>query len=75
MRFGLSSAATEAGLNGRTGALFEGLEVPADSAAALKRSMPGGAPRVQGSVPNRRASSQLSPHSCSRSLLIRGRQV
>ena len=48
----MTSTTTEAGLNGRTRALFEGFEVPADSAAALKRSMPGGAPRVQSAVRN-----------------------
>ena len=49
---GMSSITTEAGSNGHTGALFEGLDIPADSAAALKRSMPRGAPRVQSAVRN-----------------------
>ena len=52
MSFGMSSNTTEAGSNGHTGALFEGLDVPADSAAVLKRSMPQGAPRVQSAVRN-----------------------
>ena len=52
MSFGMTSITTEAGSNGHTGALFEGLVVPADSAAALKRSMPQGAPRVQSAVRN-----------------------
>ena len=52
MSFGMSSNTTEAGSNGHTGALFEGLDVPADSAAMLKRSMPQGAPRVQSAVRN-----------------------
>ena len=52
MRLGMTSTTTEAGSNGHTGALFEGLDVPADSAAALKRSMPRGAPRVQSAVRN-----------------------
>ena len=52
MPLGMSSNATEVGSNGHTGALFEGLEVPADSAAALKRGMRQGAPRVQSAVRN-----------------------
>ena len=52
MSFGMTSITTEAGSNGHTGALFEGLVVPADGAAALKRSMPQGAPRVQSAVRN-----------------------
>ena len=46
------SITTETGSNGHTGALFEGLVVPLDGAAALKRSMPRGAPRVQSAVRN-----------------------
>jgi len=52
MSFDMSSIKTEAGSNGDTGALFEGLAVPADSAAVLKRSTPKGAPRVQSAVRN-----------------------
>ena len=52
MSFGMSSNTTEAGSNGHTGALFEGLDVPADGAAVLKRSMPQGVPRVQSAVRN-----------------------
>ena len=52
MLFGMTSTTTEAESNGQSGALFEGLVVPADSAAALKRSMPQGAPRVQSAVRN-----------------------
>lgn len=52
MSFGMTSITTETGSNGHTGALFEGLAVPADSAAALKRSAPRGAPRVQSAVRN-----------------------
>lgn len=52
MSFDMTSIKTEAGSNGHTGALFEGLTVPADSAAALKRSTPKGAPRVQSAVRN-----------------------
>ena len=48
----MTNTTTEAGSNGQTGALFEGLVVPADSAAALKRGMPRGAPRVQSAVRN-----------------------
>ena len=48
----MSSITTEPGPNGHTGALFEGLCVPADSAAALRRSTPKGAPRVQSAVRN-----------------------
>jgi transposase len=46
------SIKTETRANGRTGALFEGLSVPADSGGALKRSTPRGAPRVQSAVRN-----------------------
>lgn len=52
MSFGMTNITTEAGSNGRTGALFEGLAGPADSTAALKRSMPRGVPRVQRAVRN-----------------------
>jgi len=52
MIFGMTNTTTEAGSNGQSGALFEGLVVPADSAAALKRGMPRGAPRVQSAVRN-----------------------
>ncbi|GAC1511565.1 MAG: hypothetical protein NVS1B6_18030 [Steroidobacteraceae bacterium] len=52
MSFGMTSMTTETGSNGHTGALFEGLSVPADSTAALKRSTPKGAPRVQSAVRN-----------------------
>ncbi len=52
MSFGMTSITTEPGLSGHTGALFEGLCVPADSAAVLKRGTPKGAPRVQSAVRN-----------------------
>ena len=52
MPIGMISITTETGSNGHTGALFEGLVVPLDGAAALKRSMPRGAPRVQSAVRN-----------------------
>jgi transposase len=52
MSFGMTSMTTETGSNGHTGALFEGLSVPADGTAALKRSTPKGAPRVQSAVRN-----------------------
>ena len=52
MSLGMTSITTETGSNGHTGALFEGLVVPADSAAALKRCTPKGAPRVQSAVRN-----------------------
>lgn len=52
MPSGMSISSTEAGSNGVTGALFDELEVPADSAAALKRAMPRGAPRMQSAVRN-----------------------
>ena len=48
----MSSIKTEPGSNEGTGALFEGLAVPADSAAVLKKSTPKGAPRVQSAVRN-----------------------
>jgi transposase len=48
----MTSITTEAASKGHTGALFEGLPVPGDSAAALKRSTPKGAPRVQSAVRN-----------------------
>ena len=48
----MSSITTEAGSNGQTGGLFEELDVPAHSAAGLKRSVPQGAPRVQSAVRN-----------------------
>jgi transposase len=52
MFFDMNSIKAEPGPNGDTGALFEGLAVPADSAAVLKRSTPKGAPRVQSAVRN-----------------------
>jgi transposase len=52
MSFGMTSITTETRSNGHTDALFEGLTVPADSTAALKRSTPKGAPRVQSAVRN-----------------------
>jgi transposase len=52
MCFDMTSIKTATGSNGDTGALFEGLPVPADSAAVLKRSTPQGAPRVQSAVRN-----------------------
>lgn len=52
MSFDMTNIKTETGSNGHTGALFEGLAVPADSAAVLKRSTPRGAPRVQSAVRN-----------------------
>jgi transposase len=52
MSFGMTSIKTEPGSNGDTGALFEGLAVPADSAAVLERSTPKDAPRVQSAVRN-----------------------
>jgi transposase len=52
MSFGMTSITTEPGLSGHTGALFEGLCVPADSAAVLRRGTPKGAPRVQSAVRN-----------------------
>lgn len=52
MSFEMISITTEPGLSGQTGALFEGLAVPADSAAVLKGSPPKGAPRVQSAVRN-----------------------
>ena len=48
----MTSITTEASLNRHTSALFEGLPVPSDSATALKRSTPKGAPRVQSAVRN-----------------------
>jgi transposase len=48
----MTSITTEPSPNGQTGALFEGLCVPADSAAVLKRGTPKGAPRVQSAVRN-----------------------
>jgi len=50
--FGMTSITSEAGPNGHTGALFEGLCVPADRAIVQKRSTPKGAPRVQSAVRN-----------------------
>ena len=52
MSFDMTNIKTETGSNGHTDALFEGLAVPADSAAVLKRSTPRGAPRVQSAVRN-----------------------
>jgi transposase len=48
----MTSITIEPGSNGHTGALFEGLTVPADGAAAPKRGAPKGAPRVQCAVRN-----------------------
>ncbi len=48
----MNKITNEAGTNGHTGALFEGLALPADSATVLKRSKPQGAPRVQSAVRN-----------------------
>jgi transposase len=48
----MTSITTEPSPNGQTGALFEGLCVPADSAAVLKRGTPKGAPCVQSAVRN-----------------------
>jgi transposase len=48
----MSNIKTKTGSNGHTGALFEGLAVPADGAAVLKLSRPKGAPRVQNTVRN-----------------------
>jgi transposase len=50
--FDMSSITTEPGSSGHAGALFEGLYVPADSTAALKRSTPKGAARVQSAERN-----------------------
>ena len=47
MFFRMTSITTEPSPNGHTVALFEGLVVPLDGAAALKRSMRKGAPRVR----------------------------
>lgn len=52
MSFGMTDITTEAGSNGHTGALFEDLAVPAASTAALNRSTPQGAPRMQRAVRN-----------------------
>ena len=48
----MNSITTESSPDGRTSALFEGLVVPLDSAAVLKRGTPKGAPRVQSAVRN-----------------------
>ncbi len=48
----MNNITTESSPDGDTGALFEGLVVPLDSAAVLKRSTPKGAPRVQSAVRN-----------------------
>ena len=48
----MTNIKTETGSNGHTGALFEGLAVPATSAAVLELSTPRGAPRVQSAVRN-----------------------
>jgi transposase len=48
----MTSITTETRSNGHTDALFEGLTIPADGAAALKRSPPKGVPRVQSAVRN-----------------------
>ena len=52
MSFGMTSITTETRSNGHTDALFEGLTIPADGAAAPKRSPPKGVPRVQSAVRN-----------------------
>lgn len=52
MSFGMTNMMTVPGSNAKTGALFEGLCVPADSAAVLKRSTAPGAPRVQSAIRN-----------------------
>ena len=52
MSFDMTSIKTETGSNGHSGALFEGLTVPADGAGAQKRSIARGAPRVQSAVRN-----------------------
>ena len=52
MSFGMTSITTKPGSNGHTGALFEGLMVPAESTTALKRGTPKGVPRVQSAVRN-----------------------
>ena len=52
MSFGMSSMTTEVGTNGHTGALFEGLAIPSDSAAVLKQGTAKGTPRVQSAVRN-----------------------
>lgn len=48
----MNKVTNEAGTSEHTGALFEGLAVPADSADVLKQSKPQGAPRVQSAVRN-----------------------
>jgi transposase len=48
----MTSITTEPSPSGQTGALFEGLCVPEDSAAVLKRGTRKGAPRVQSAVRN-----------------------
>ena len=48
----MTNITTEAESNGQSGALFEGLAVPADSSAVLTRGMSRGAPRVQSAVRN-----------------------
>lgn len=52
MSFGMTNMMTVPGSNAKTCALFEGLCVPADSAAVLKRSTAPGAPRVQSAIRN-----------------------
>jgi hypothetical protein len=52
MSFGMTSITTETRSNGHTDALLEGLTIPADGTAALKRSPPKGVPRVQSGVRN-----------------------
>ena len=52
MIFDMSSIKTEAGMNGESGVLFEGLVVPSDSATVQKRDARKGAPRVQSAVRN-----------------------
>jgi hypothetical protein len=48
----MNTITTQAGSNGHTGARFEGLKVPTQSAAAPAPSMPRAAPRVQSAVRN-----------------------
>lgn len=48
----MTKITTETRSNGHTDALFEGLTIPSDGAAALKRSPPKGVPRVQSAVRN-----------------------
>ena len=52
MSYGMTSITTETRSNGHTDALFEGLIIPAEGTAALKRSPRKGVPRVQSAVRN-----------------------